>query len=131
MLSKIIRKYTDGYNNHAAKPAPVGDIIKGLLSSPDYRFKDFMAIVKNGYKKNSSLMQEMAATDLSELFKDISVPYHIFQGETDIVTATNDVIKLLDELNNKNISCTILPNAGHFPSGAAMDQIFEKICSLA
>lgn len=130
-FSKIIRKYTDGYNNHASKPAPVGDMIKGLLSSPDYRFKDFIAIFKNGYIKNESLVQEMAATDLSETFKDITVPYHIFQGETDIVTATNDVIKLLDELNNENVSCTVLPNVGHFPSETAMKEIYEKIYQLA
>ena len=130
-FSKIIRKYTDGYNNHASKPAPVGDMIKGLLSSPDYRFKDFIAIFKNGYIKNESLVQEMAATDLSGAFKDITVPYHIFQGETDIVTATNDVIKLLDGLNNENVSCTVLPNVGHFPSETAMKEIYEKIYQLA
>lgn len=130
-LSQIIRKYTDGYNNRAAKSAPIGDIIKGLLSSPDYSFKDFIAIVKNGYVKNESLMQEMATTDLSGVFKDITIPYHIFQGETDVVTATNDVLKLLDELNNENIYCTVLPNMGHFPSEAAMTKICEKIYQLA
>lgn len=130
-LSQLIRKYTDGYNNHASKSAPVGDIIKGLLSGPDYRFKDFIAIFKNGYIKNESLMQEMAATDLSEAFKEISVPYHIFQGETDIVTATSDVLKLLDRIDNKNISCTVLPDVGHFPSEAAMQEIYERIYQLA
>lgn len=128
-LSRIIRKYTDGYNNHAAKSAPVGTIIKGLMSSPDYRFKDFIAVVKNGYAKNESLLQEMATTDLSVMFKNIAVPYHIFQGETDIVTATNDVIKLSEGLNNENISYTVIPDTGHFPSEAAMSQIFKKICS--
>lgn len=131
MLSKIIRKYTDGYNNHTAKPAPVGDMIKGLLSGPDYRFKDFIAIFKNGYMKNESLMREMSAADLSETFKDVTVPYHIFQGETDIVTATNDVIKLLDGLKNENVACTVLPNMGHFPSETAMKVINEKINQLA
>ena len=130
-LSQIIRKYTDGYNNRAAKSAPVGDIIKGLLSSPDYRFKDFIAIVKNGYIKNESLMQEMAVADLSGAFNDITVPYHIFQGETDIVTSTNDVIRLLDGLNNENVSYTVLPNVGHFPSETAMKEIYEKIYHMA
>ena len=130
-FSQIIRKYTDGYNNRAAKPAPVGDIIKGLLTSPDYSFKDFIAIVKNGYAKNESLMREMAVADLSGAFNDITVPYHIFQGETDIVTATNDVIRLLDGLNNENVSYTVLPNVGHFPSETAMKEIYEKIYQMA
>ena len=130
-LSKIIRKYTDGYNNHAAKPAPISDMVRGLLCSPDYRLKDFVAIFKNGYMKNESLMREMSVADLSETFTDITVPYHIFQGETDIVTATNDVIKLLDGLHNENVTCTVLPNMGHFPSETAMKEINKKINQLA
>ncbi len=131
VLSKIIRKYTDGYNNRASKPAPVGDIIKGLLSSPDYRFKDFMAIIKNGYAKNQSLLREMASTNLSELFNKITVPYIIFQGETDIVTDTESVVSLVQGLNNPNVSCIILPDVGHFPSEAAMNRIFEKLIDMA
>lgn len=76
-------------------------------------------------------MREMSAANLSEPFKDITVPYHIFQGETDIVTATTDVIKLLDGLKNENVACTVLPNMGHFPSETAMKVINEKINQLA
>ncbi len=130
-FSQIIRKYTDGYNNKASKPAPVGDIIQGLFSSPDYRFKDFIAIVQNGYAKNESLLREMASTDLSALFQEITVPYFIFQGETDIVTDTKSVVKLVEGLNNQNVSCFVLPDMGHFPSKAAMGQIFEKIIHMA
>lgn len=126
-LSKIIRKYTDGYRNRASKSAPVGGIIRGLLSSPDYRLKDFIAIFQNGYMKNDTLMKEMAAADFGRFFSDITIPYHIFQGEADVVTATSDIIKLLDGFNNKNITCTILPNMGHFPSETAMQEIFDKI----
>lgn len=130
-FSKIIRKYTDGYQNRASKSAPVGDIIKGLLSSPDYRFKDFIAIVKNGYAKNESLLREMASTDLRELFHEITIPYLIFQGETDIVTDTKSVVTLVEGLNNENVSCSVLPDMGHFPSEAAMNQIFEEIIHRA
>lgn len=129
-FSQIIRKYTNGYNNKATKPAPVGNIIKGLLSGPDYRFKDFVAIVNNGYAKNESLLREMASADLSALLGKITIPYHIFQGETDIVTDTESVVKLVDGLNNKNVSCTVLPNVGHFPSEDAMSAIFEKIMHM-
>lgn len=130
-LSQIIRKYTDGYNNRSSKSAPVGSIIKGLLTSPDYRFKDFIAIVKNGYMKNESLLQEMMSTDLSETFEEVTVPYLIFQGETDIVTATKDVVNLFDRLNNKNVSYIVMPNTGHFPSQDSMNQIFEELSDLS
>ncbi len=130
-FSKIIRKYTDGYQNKSSKAAPVGDIIKGLLQSPDYRFKDFIAIVNNGYAKNESLLREMASTDLSDLFNKIAIPYSIFQGDTDIVTDTKSVVTLVKGLNNQNVSCSVLPDMGHFPSPAAMNQIFEKIIHMA
>ncbi len=129
-FSKIIRKYTNGYNNKSSKPAPVGKIIKGLLMSPDYSFKDFIAIIKNGYMNNESLLREMASKDLSKLFNEISIPYFIFQGETDIVTDTKSVVKLVDELNNPNVSCYVLSNVGHFPTETAMNQIFEKIITF-
>ena len=127
-LSKIIRKYTDGYNNRASKPAPVGAIIKGLLSSPDYRFKDFLATVKNGYMKNESLLREMAGEDLRKELAGIAVPYHIFQGETDIVTSTKNVADFTARCENKNITLTVLPNMGHFPTAEAMQAIFEALC---
>ncbi len=126
-LSKIIRKYTDGYNNSNAKAAPVGDIIKGLLTSPDYRLKDFIAIVKNGYRKNQSLLREMASADLSGELARVRIPYHIFQGETDIVTCTADVVTAVTGLHNQNITCTVIPNTGHFPTESAMEQISAEL----
>ncbi len=130
-LSKIIRKYTNGYNNKQSKPAPVGKIIKGLLTSPDYSLKDFMAIVKNGYMKNESLLREMAFKDLRKLFNEITIPYLIFQGETDIITDTKMVVKLVDELHNPNVSYVVLPNVGHFPTETSMNQILEKIINMS
>ena len=129
-LSQIIRKYTDGYNNRSAKPAPVGDIVKGLLSSPDYRFRDFTATVKNGYGKNESLLREMAVSDLREELTGVTVPYHIFQGETDIVTSTRDVADFMAKCENKNITLTVLPDMGHFPTADGMGAIFEALCGM-
>ncbi len=119
-LSKIIRKYTEGYNNHNSKPAPVGDIIKGFISSPDYGFKDFAGVFKNGYAKNESLTNEMVEIDLRNTFKNISLPYHIFQGETDIVTSTKDITEFVNGCGNPNIDCTVLKNNGHFPGAGAL-----------
>lgn len=129
--SKIIRKYTEGYRNRNAKAAPMGSIIKGLLSSPDYRMKDFIAIVKNGYRKNESLLREMATADLRGDLALVTVPYRIFQGETDIVTDTKEVLEAVHGLENANITCTVLPDMGHFPSEEAMGKIVEELCRMA
>ncbi len=73
----------------------------------------------------------MASKDLSKLFNEITIPYLIFQGETDIVTDTKNVVKLVDELNNPNISCYVLPNVGHFPTETSMNQILEKVIDIS
>lgn len=54
LISDALRKYTDAYQNKIGVKAPMGPIIKGLLTSPDYRMKDFKAIMVNGYLKNTS-----------------------------------------------------------------------------
>ncbi len=130
-LSKIIRKYTDGYNNHNTKPAPTGDIIKGLLTSPDYKFKDFIAVVKNGYSKNQSLLKEMANTDLKSDFAKVSIPYKVFQGDTDIVTSTKEVTNFIDNSGNKNISYTIIKNVGHFPTLDTMKVVLDYLTEIS
>ncbi len=124
-LSKIIRKYTDGYLNRKAESLPVGKLLKGLLGSPDYKFKDFLAVLKNGYAKNQSLFYEMLSLNLSSLFSEITIPYMIFQGDTDIVTDTKEVIKCVEGCNNKLVSYQILRDCGHMPTGQSIQIIFD------
>lgn len=124
-LSKIIRKYTNGYNNRNAKPTPVGNILKGLMHSPDYKFKDFLAVFKNGYAKNQSLFNEMSSLNLSSLFEKITIPYMIFQGDTDIVTDTKEVVKCVENCRNELVKYRILPDCGHMPTGNSMQVILD------
>lgn len=130
-LSKIIRKYTDGYYNHRAKPSPIGSVIKGMIKSPDYKFADFMAVMKNGYAKNESLMKEMAKVDLKENLQNIVVPYKIFQGDTDIVTSTKEIVKFVDACCNPNVSYRVLSDMGHFPTLTAMQEILKELSQMA
>ncbi len=131
LLSKIVRKYTEGYICHEAKPASLTSIMKGLMTSPDYTLKDFLAIFNNGYRKNESLLLEMAKTNLNDELKNVAIPYHIFQGSTDVVTSTKDIVDFLKKIDNPSINITILPKTGHFPSEDALHQIFEKFETLA
>lgn len=130
-LPAIVRKYTDGYLNRSSAPAPVGKIIRGMIFSPDYRFKDFKAVVRNGYAKNESILKELAAIDLSDCLASVDVPYGIFQGETDIVTDTREIAEFVGGLNKPNITCTTIPAMGHFPSEAALGAVFDEIVKLA
>lgn len=130
-LSKYVRKYTEGYTNKKEPKCPMGSMIKGIMTSPDYQFKDFIAIVKNGYMKNRSLITALSEIDLQSVLAKIDVPYHIIQGDTDIVTSTNMLVAFVKSCSNPNITCEVVENAAHMPGmngmGAVMNAI-EKLC---
>lgn len=129
-LFKLLRKHTDAYNNGNAKPMPIGKVIKGLLTSPDYTFKDFKAVVKNGYQGNQSLWEDLLNTDLSSLLSQVKVKYLILQGDTDIIASTKNVVEAVENCKNDNLTVRILKNSGHLPSQAAMEEIFTALCDF-
>lgn len=126
-LYKFLSKYTNAYFNKNSPQAPIGNIVKGLLTSPDYSLKDFIAVVKNGYAKNKTLWRELLNIDLSPLFSKLKIKYLILQGETDIVTSTANVIKAAQNSSNKNVIVKVVKNSGHMPSAAAMDECFNTL----
>lgn len=129
-LYKLLSKYTNAYFNKNSKPAPIGKIVAGLLTSPDYSFKDFKAVMKNGYSKNKTLWQELLNTDLSPLLSEVKVKYLLLQGETDIVTSTANVLKAVENSDNENITVKVVKDSGHMPSASAMQEIFNMLCEM-
>ena len=129
LVSGSIRKYTNGYENRKANnKEQVGKIIVGMLTSPDYRTKDFIAVMVNGYLKNVSLWRELLHMDLSSALSSITVPYAIIQGDTDIVTPTNTVLEATK--TNPAITCQVIPNSGHYPSKPAMDAVVAALQNM-
>lgn len=131
LVSSSIRKYTNGYQNKIGKQVPMGSIIKGLLTSPDYSFRDFKAIMVNGYQKNRSLWREILQLDLSGILTKVDIPYVILQGDTDIVTSTSKVKELVQSSHNSNLQYEIVDNSGHMPGKEGMDCVFDKLCLLS
>lgn len=127
LISNSLRKYTNAYDNKAGEKAPMGKIIKGLLKSPDYKFKDFKAIMVNGYRKNSSLWKEILKLDLSNQLRNIKVPYIMLQGDTDIVASTRTAKKLFIDSNNSNLDCIVVKNTGHFPGVEMMEKLLTLL----
>lgn len=128
-LKKImgwVRKYTEGYQSKSGGKTPIGEILWGILRSPDYSMKDFKAIVVNGYMKNESLLKELMRMDLSETLHRIKVPYLILQGDTDIVTSTRMVEDYIKNSDNKNLHFIKVINSGHMPSAKGMDCIIKN-----
>lgn len=130
LISSSLRKYTNAYQNKNGEPAPVGKIIKGLLKSPDYKFKDFKAIIINGYLKNNSLWKEIIKMDLSQIFSKIKIPYIFLQGETDIVASTETVKNIVEQSGNKNLQLKLIPDTGHFPGKLMMENLLEVLSEL-
>lgn len=129
-LYKLLRKYTDAYTNRNAAPAPIGEIVKGLLTSPDYSFKDFRAVVRNGYRFNKSLLLDHLNTDLTPLLSEVQVKYLMLQGDTDVITSTKNVVEAVRECDNKNVSVKVIKDAGHLPSAAAMAECFNALLQV-
>lgn len=127
LISAALRKYTDAYQNKTGKKAPMGSVIKGLLTSPDYTMKDFKAIMINGYMKNTSLWKEILQINLTEQLRNTEIPYLILQGDTDIVASTKLVYELIDNSNNSNLSCRVVSNTGHMPGVEMMDTLLTVL----
>lgn len=132
LISSALCKYTNAYQNRIGEKAPMGTIIKGLLKSPDYKMKDFKAIMVNGYMKNTSLWKEIIQINLTEQLRNVKVPYIILQGDTDIVASTKLVKELVVDSNNTCLDCKVVADTGHMPGVEMMDTLLTvlKECSL-
>lgn len=124
LVSSSIRKYTAGYINKAGRQAPMGKMIMGLLSSPDYSLKDFFAVIINGYRNNITLWKEILKLDLSENLKRVNIPYIMIQGDTDIVASTQTVKRVTESSGNPNLQYYVVKDSGHIPGADMMDKVF-------
>lgn len=129
-IMKLVDKYTEGRTSHTEPGLPIGEIVKGLLSSPDYKFRDFKAVMKNGYRKNTSLWKELVEVDLTEQLRTVTIPYKILQGESDLITPVAPLVSALGNNDNKSVTYKIVPGSGHMPTQAAMRTIFDEIAEM-
>lgn len=125
-MAKLISGYTEGYRAKKGGKSPMGRIILGLFTSPDYTIKDFKAVAVNGTRKNQSLFDELIRLDLRDTLAHITIPYLIMQGDTDIVTSTKFIESFVRESENDNLHFDLVKNSGHIPGGAGMTYMIEK-----
>ena len=131
LISTSLSKYTDASQNKNGKKAPMGKIIKGLMTSPDYKMKDFKAIMVNGYVNNTTLWKEILRLDLTEQLKNVEIPYIILQGDTDIIASTLTVKELVSVSNNTNLKIKVVANTGHMPGVEMMDTLLSVLQETA
>ncbi len=130
-ISTSIRKYTDGYTNRSGRQVSMGPIIKGLMSSPDYRFRDFKAMMMNGTMTSTRLWPELLKIDLSDELAKVQVPYFILQGNTDIVTPTAFVSAIAESAENANLRLSIIEKSGHQPGEEGLQAVLQTLESAA
>lgn len=124
-IAKLLRKHTEGYQSDTNDKLPLASYCKEVFASPDYRFKDFLAVFVNGCQKNESLYEELSRVDLSDTLEKITVPYQVFQGEDDLVTPTKTMKDLVARTTNENIKLTVIERSSHIPGTKAMDEILK------
>jgi len=129
-LAGSVKKYTEGYFNKQGAKISLGPIIKGLLTSPDYRLKDFKAIMVNGTITSTRLWPELLKMDLTKELQEVNVPYYILQGDTDIVTSTKGIQCVVGNTNNPNLHCKVVGYSGHMPGKEGMDAVYETLMSV-
>ncbi len=125
-MARLISRHTEGYKAKKGGKTPMGRIILGLLTGPDYTIKDFKAVAVNGTRKNQSLFQELIRLDLRDTLANITIPYLIMQGDTDIITSTKFIESFVIESGNDNLHFDLVKNSGHIPSGVGMAYVIEK-----
>ena len=130
-ISIWVRKYTAGYNVKTSPSIPMGKFFSGFLTSPDYTLKNVFSLFINNCTKITSLMEELLDIDMSETLQKMQVPYMIFQGDHDIVTSTKSVKAFSENINNANVSVSIVENSAHMPSKAAMDILFDQLVHMS
>lgn len=130
LISKWIRKYTEGYQRKKEPKGNILGMITGVLTSPDYRIKDFIAIVRNGSMKNHSILEELSKLDLSNTLSEIEVPYHIIQGDADIVTSTKEILDFINKCPNPNLRLECIENTSHIPGENGMNAVISAINNL-
>lgn len=131
IIMNWLRKYTQAYQCRTGEKQSSNGLIFKLFISPDYRFRDFLAIMVNGYVKNISLLQELTDIDLRNELEAIHIPYTMIQGDHDLVTSTAELTAFMEQTKNSRLNMVTIPHSGHFPGPAAMDTIFKKLEELS
>ena len=130
-MSKLVGKYTEGYQSKTGGRVPILPILWGLLTGPDYTLKNFIAVLSNGTVKNRSILTELIKIDLRDTLRGVRVPYRILQGGTDIVTSTTNIAAFVQDCGNDKLSIRVLDNNAHMPGPAGMEEVLKEGIDMA
>lgn len=127
LVATSLKKFTNAYINKDAKKSNMLPLIFGIMTSPDYKFKDFRNALKNDCTGNSDLFKEILNADVTEDLKSVQVPYLIIQGESDLITDTEMIMNLVNSSKNKYLYYEMVEKMGHIPDFSTIEQNIDKL----
>lgn len=126
LLSKTMRKYTNAYGIQD-KSSPTENPFREIFASKDYRLRDKIACFRNGYRFCGELLKVLGRIDLRKTLAGVRIPYHIFGGELDAVTAVRESLEVAETAINPLLKVTVLKGEGHVPTARACAQIIDEL----
>lgn len=116
LIYRSLSKYTDGYIHRAYPSMPMRKLLAGYLRSPDYSLGDLASFMSNEAMLNIAIYRELLTLDFSDVLSQVTVPYKIYYGESDMVCTSKAAIAQMKKCPNPNLSITIVERSGHMPS---------------
>lgn len=126
---KWLNKYTDGVYA-SGKRAGKFKMLVEALKSPDYAIKDALALFINGYRYAGRLRAELSSIDLTHSLNEIRTPYHILQGERDLVTSA-EAMRVYAAKCPGNPRLSIVKTESHIPGEHGRRKIIEALTAMA
>lgn len=127
LIALSLKKYTGAYVNKHSKSSNMMPLIFGIMTSPDYKFKDFLALFKNDVAGNNDLFKEIINIDVTSNLSQVQIPYLILQGEDDLITDTKMISDFISKTNNDNLKFKSYKEVGHLPNDLAMKEIINEL----
>ena len=127
LVATSLKKYTNAYVNKKSKNSSMMPLIFGLMSSPDYKFKDFLLALKNDVTGNNDLFKEIINIDVTKELSLVQIPYVILQGENDLIADSKMISDFVDKTNNGFLKLKCINDVGHLPDDLAMKEIVKEL----
>ena len=75
-------------------------------------------------------MEELSELDLSDTLSKIEIPYHIIQGDTDIVTSTKEISNFINKCPNTYLRLERIESASHYPGSNGINAVMRAINNI-
>jgi pimeloyl-ACP methyl ester carboxylesterase len=135
------RQQVDQVAQWAAKANPnipdmVMDVIfPAMITSPTHTIRDLKDILSGMTSSSELLFKELAGFDARNIGTDFAIPFFIFQGDSDIVTPTEEARRYFDMVRAPHKAFIPIKNSGHMAAftrpGQFLDELLRHVRPLA